>query len=333
MSLTELAAHYAPHLACVDEHMAAGLRRWPWTHHDRMRQLVEDHLGQHGKRIRPLFTILCADLLGGDLDRTAPVGAALELYHSASLVLDDVQDNSSFRRGASTVHVTENVSNAINLAGVVRSFSYYPLHDATTLGAEEKLALHHEIDTMATLVPLGQSMEIGWHQGWYDDERFPYLDMIRLKTGAPFACAAASAAIVSGTDATTRDELRKLGFGLGCLYQLVDDFRDMFAAPPGTVPEDLAAGKPSRPLWILVEKLSADAATVDRVLRDFRFPGRDRNWIRDLMRELKVKETLDAEISDRAQELRTGFGHVAVASPALDRVHRFVDSCRLLARI
>jgi octaprenyl-diphosphate synthase len=334
MRLTELATHYEQQLFRVDEHMSAGFRRWPWEHRDHMRGLVENYLTRTGKKLRPLFAILCIDLLGGDLDKAPPIGAGLELYHSASLILDDVQDNTSFRQGGSTVHINENVSNAINFAGIIRSFSYYPVHDAVNLTTNEKLALHHQFDAMATLVPLGQSMEIGWHQGWYDDDvrRFPYLDMIRLKTGAPFACAAASAAVITSADVATFRELQELGFEVGSLYQLVDDFRDMFSAPQGTTPEDLASGKPSHPLWILIEKLAADESMIDLVLHEVRHAGRecDRSWILDLMRKLEVDATLEAAISDQAERLRLAFGRLSVTPAAYRRMQRFLELCRQL---
>lgn len=307
---TALREHYSDQLHAIDERMRAGFALWPWAHHDRMRALVERQVARKGKRLRSLFALLCAELLGGEPEKAQPLAAAVELYHAASLVLDDVQDNADFRGRDRAVHVSESVSNAINLACVVRSFAHHPLHccDLTLI---ERDGVRHQLDVMATLVPLGQSMDIGWHQGWYDFRSVTYEELIRLKTGAPFACVAAGAAVTGGQDEATRAAMERLGYRVGILYQLVDDHNDMFQTDRDgdgedaseRVPSDLMEGKFTRPIGLLCERLSADGRDdlAEQVVARLRDPGEDGpRWILDLMAAHSVASRCVREIHDRA---------------------------------
>jgi geranylgeranyl pyrophosphate synthase len=329
---TDLHDEETTHLAAIGTRMNAGFQSWPWPHRDRMRILVERQLARRGKRLRPRFALLCARLLGAAPDKAEPVAAAVELYHCASLVLDDVQDNSSFRGDTPTVHVTENVSNAINLGCIVRSFSHYPIACAD-LSLSEKDRLRRHLDVMETLVPLGQSIDIGWNQGWYDFRSFPHREMMRLKTGAPFACVAAGTAVVSGADERIENEIEQLGYEVGVLYQLVDDYHDMFITDPRTVPEDLAGGKFTRPIAILIDLLRAEGhdGTAERVARALRnsTTAPDLTWVRDLMAETSVSSILSGEIERSAEEIerrifRLALGGDAPAGRMVEFVHQLV---------
>ncbi|MDH6629911.1 octaprenyl-diphosphate synthase [Streptomyces sp. LBL] len=321
--------HFAEQLRGIDELMRAGFEFWPWPHRDRMRALVERQLARKGKRLRSLFALMCGDLLGGTPEKVQPLAASVELYHAASLVVDDVQDNAHFRDREQAVHVSENVSNTINLASIVRSCSHYPLHeDSLTLA--EKDGVRRQLDMMATLVPLGQSMDIGWHQGWYDFRSVPYEELIRLKTGAPFACVAAGAAVISGKDSGTLAEMERLGYRVGVLYQLVDDYNDMFLQDQATVPSDLGQGKFTRPVAILIELLCANnredlAAQVASRLRKLDLGGPQ--WILELMSAHSIAALLEEEIRNRAADIEQDVAALSSGGrDATDRMTEFVRS-------
>ncbi|WP_405976451.1 polyprenyl synthetase family protein [Streptomyces sp. NBC_00988] len=326
--------HFAEQLRGIDDRMRAGLEFWPWGHHDRMRALVERQLARKGKRLRSLFALLCCELLGGATEKAQPLAAAVELYHAASLVLDDVQDNAAFRDRDQAVHVSENVSNAINLACIVRSFSHYPLHECD-LTLAEKDGTRRQLDMMATLVPLGQSMDIGWHQGWYDFRSVPYEELIRLKTGAPFACVAAGAAVVSAKSSETRAEVEQLGYHVGTLYQLVDDYNDMFLHDQAAVPSDLREGKFTRPVAILIGLLCVDDREdlADLVASRLRKPDSDGpQWILNLMSSYSVAALLKEEIQNRAGEIERDVTALSSGGQdAADRMKEFVRSLAAMA--
>ena len=308
--------------------MHTGFEFWPWEHRDRMRLMVERQLARESKRLRSTFALLCCELLGTDPTRIEPVAAAVELYHSASLVLDDVQDNSAFRGHDPAVHVSESVSNAINLGCVVRSFSNYPIRTAELTPAERD-DIRCRLDTMATLVPLGQSMDIGWHQGWYDITSMPYLEMIRLKTGAPFACVAGCAALIAGAASETGAAMERLGYAVGTLYQLVDDYNDMFTHDQDSIPGDLAEGKFTRPIATLVDLLCAEgrAELVDEVAVRLSTPSTaGAQWIQDLLHVNAVPARLAGEIHQRADDIRQDARTLAVSDQSVAGMAAFVGS-------
>jgi geranylgeranyl pyrophosphate synthase len=322
--------HFADELSGIGDQMRAGFEFWPWEHRDRMRLLVERQLDRKGKRLRSVFALLCSELLGGDTRRVQPLAAAVELYHSASLVLDDVQDNSTFRGRDQAVYVSENVSNAINLACIVRSFSHFPIH-CSDLTLAEKDGVRRQLDMMAMLVPLGQSMDIGWHQGWYDFTSVPYQETMRLKTGAPFACVASGAAVTCDVESEIQERMKSLGYRVGVLYQLVDDYNDMFVNDQGAVPADLSEGKFTRPVEILIKLLCADGREelAGRVASRLRNPDGvgGVEWILDLMLAHSVAPILDEEIFLGAADLERDVAALAFGgSAAADRMVQFIYS-------
>src|SRR5437763_1693112 len=150
--LNLLKQHYAYHLAQIEDLIIQDILYWQWQVLPEMKELVLDHLKRPGKRLRPLVALIFADLLAGQLDRIYAAAAAVEVYHIATLVYDDIQDNSEFRRGLPCAHVTTNTSTAMNLAAVLRSLMYQYVYHATELTMAERLEVHQRLDRAAVLV-------------------------------------------------------------------------------------------------------------------------------------------------------------------------------------
>jgi octaprenyl-diphosphate synthase len=308
-----LAARYAEQLDQMRRLVDEELGRWPWPAVPEMGKLVRAQVGRQGKRLRPLLMFALTDALGGDFQRVVPAAAGVELHHLASLILDDVQDNSAFRRGAPAVHTTCGVSNAINLAGIVRNLAWQPLARSTALEPAEKLAVQERVGTAAMHLYLGQSIDIGWHQGWYPTiAGFPHQQMITWKTGALFGCAAWLAAFLSGAHQAIVTSADTFGAQAGVLFQLADDYVDFFtprsADGVSSVPEDLRGGKPTWPLIALCEVLTARgdgamAETVVRRLREADTETADWSWLLALAFDLGLPRSLWSELHGRARDL------------------------------
>ena len=92
-------------------------------------------------------------------------------------------------------------STAINVAAFLRSSLYHAIHRSAVLSGDEKLVMRRQLDDAATRLVLGQSLDIGRHDGWFDAGRdFPYQRMVSWKTGSLFGCAAAMAAHAARLD-------------------------------------------------------------------------------------------------------------------------------------
>ena len=319
--------HYARHLDRVDELVRREVARWRRDEVEHLVGLADAHLQRRGKRLRPLLSFAVTDLLGGDLALATMPAASVELYHLAALIVDDVQDNSETRRGEPSVHKATSKSTAINLALFVRSLSYQLVGQFPDTDLERKLRLYRELDGAATRIVLGQSVDIGWQEGWYSSfSDYPYAHMIEWKTGALFGCAAAMGACVAGADHHTVGAARDYGISFGAFYQMVDDFLDAFGdgsflrKPPH---EDFREGKMTEPLIRLLCALqkAGHSATADLVLRQLGHGESATDgwgWLLDLMREHDVQSELRHDLAERATTLASPpFGARAAGSSSL----------------
>jgi geranylgeranyl pyrophosphate synthase len=307
----KLPERYAEFLDAVGQVMLAELQHWAWPELGPLRRIVEGQVRQVGKRLRPVTALRFAELHGGEPHRVVAAAASVEFYHLAALVLDDVQDNSTVRRGVSAVHTASSVSTAINVAATIRSLSYHPIHRDHDLDTAAKQALHRELDEAATRLVLGQSIDIGWHEGWYGSYLdFPYERMLRAKTGSLFGCAAAMGARIGGAPESEVDAARRQGTALGALYQYVDDYLDVFGGN-GVLRrpayEDFRAGKMSGPVVHLLQALHAagrepETASVLGRLAD-RSPAEGWEWLLSLLREHEVEAAMKRELAERAGAL------------------------------
>lgn len=315
--LDELSRHHRWHILELERMMEDELGNWPWQRLPRMRTLLSTQLRRKGKQLRPLLMFSVVEFLGGEFSRAYPAAAGVELLHIASLVLDDIQDNSEFRRGAPTVHAAASYSTAINLAGIIHSLSYQPLHRCECLEPWEKEQVHRRLNTTVTYLYMGQSIDIGWREGWYQTiDEFPYQQMICWKTAALFACTAGLAAFVSGAGTATIAAAEQFGDRVGVFYQLLNDYLDVFG-PAETrwrpESEDLREGKPSWPVLALHRELvsqgeDGDASRLANWLTEPGARSAGQAWVLALMREYDLGNSLSANLLARAAELARDVG-------------------------
>lgn len=326
--------HYAAHLKRVNDLMVAELAHSSWDAVPQLQALARKHLAREGKQLRPLLTLLFADLFDGDLARAYPAAAAIETYHTASLIVDDIQDNSEFRRGLPCVHVTTSTSTAMNLAGTVRALMYPILYRSPKLTQEEQLYIHQRIDEMAAVVPRGQSIDIGWHEGWYPDyQSFPYDQMIRWKSAAIFGCAAHLGAFLGKSNEADVRHAEDMGVELGVLFQMVDDYLDIFGDPVTMrrpLFNDFREGKVTYPVIALLDRLSAasDDTMVARMLESLAERNalrQDWRWLVQLMNEHDVPGGLLLVFARKAQHARQNIAALGPKNKAKVRVQSFLD--------
>ena len=173
-----------------------------------------------GKRLRPIITYLAYQIAGGqDLDEIMPLAMAFELIHTATLVHDDINDNSSKRRGQETMHSLVGQSKAIiggdwlfvqgfGLGGIYEEEVVSVMADCCAkIASAEFMQIDHVLD-------LATSPE-------------DYLQIVEGKTAGPFAAAAKGAALVAKADQSCVEDLYKFGMELGIAFQLVDDLLDI----------------------------------------------------------------------------------------------------------
>jgi|LauGreDrversion4_2_1035121.scaffolds.fasta_scaffold00112_26 geranylgeranyl diphosphate synthase type II len=179
-----------------------------------------------GKRIRPLFTVLSAELFGGTLDNSLPAAAALEMFHNFTLIHDDIMDGAPKRRNLPTVHEkwNENIAILSGDALMIHAFQELSHYEANTYKALSSLLHKTSIE-----VCIGQQMDMDFESMEVVSEA-QYLEMIRLKTSVLLGCACAFGGILEKTSASNIDHLYRFGEQLGIAFQIQDDILDAFGS-------------------------------------------------------------------------------------------------------
>ena len=199
-----------------------------------------------GKRVRPMLTLLTAELGEGATDDVIAGATALEMTHLGSLYHDDVMDGADVRRGVPSAHAVWGNNVAILTGDLLFS-------RASQLMAQiGERAIRLQADTFERLV-LGQMHETVGPQAGEDPVDF-YLQVLADKTGSLIAASAHAGALFSDAPSEYRLPVRQYGEKVGVAFQLLDDVIDLSPDPDetGKVPgTDLRAGVPTMPYLLL----------------------------------------------------------------------------------
>jgi len=180
-----------------------------------------------GKRIRPILTLMAADIFSGDFKKAMPAALAIEVFHNFTLVHDDIMDDAPLRRGKETVHEKWGLNTGI-LSGdvmLILAYQYFENYEADVFQKLAKL-----FSKTALEVCDGQQLDIDFETR-NDVTIEEYLNMIRLKTSVLVAAALQMGAIVAKSDKKNANLIYDFGLNLGIAFQLQDDFLDTFGDP------------------------------------------------------------------------------------------------------
>ena len=213
------------------------------SHTDGLLSDTLDHIRKRGgKRMRPILTLLIAKNLGDINNVTQQAAVGLELLHTASLVHDDVVDESGERRGQPSVNASFNNKVAVLVGDYILSTSLL------------YVSLTHNENIVQRLARLGQTLSNGEilqltntsNDGLSEDI---YYQVIERKTAALFEACAAIGAISAGHDSSDLDAAVKFGQNIGLIFQIRDDIFDYYNSKEIGKPtgNDMAEGKLTLP--------------------------------------------------------------------------------------
>ncbi|GLB47893.1 polyprenyl synthetase family protein [Neptunitalea lumnitzerae] len=184
-------------------------------------------LGIGGKRLRPLLTLMTADIFGNRYEDALDAALAVEVFHNFSLVHDDIMDDAPLRRGRQTVHEKWDLNTGI-LSGDAMLIIAYQLFEYYEPAKFQKLA--KLFSKTAIEVCEGQQYDVDFEtrDTVSLDE---YLKMITYKTAVLVAAAMKMGAIVADASCDEADAIYDFGLNLGIAFQLQDDYLDAFGDP------------------------------------------------------------------------------------------------------
>lgn len=180
-----------------------------------------------GKRLRPVLTLIAAELFGADYQKALPAAMAVEVFHNFSLIHDDIMDDAPLRRGKPTVHEKWDVNTGI-LSGDVMLINSYEYFDGYAPEVLKRLFL--VFNKTAVEVCEGQQYDVDFETR-NDVTVEEYLKMIEYKTSVLIGAALKMGAIVAGASDNQQELIYDFGRNLGIAFQLQDDYLDAFGNP------------------------------------------------------------------------------------------------------
>lgn len=302
-------------------------------------------IGIGGKRIRPRLCLLTYSLFkDGFTDEILQPAAALEVFHSFTLIHDDIMDRADMRRGMPTVATKWNGNTAILSGDVMCIDSCRRISMAPPQVLPQVLCLFTKT---AAQVCEGQQLDMDFEaEKEVSMER--YMEMIGCKTAVLIACAAKTGALIAGADVRACDYLYDFGHSLGLAFQITDDYLDTFGDQSvfgKKIGGDIVNGKKTWLLTRALEKggeMEASEAVAPEygrtaLLKAMEMPvanERDRELkirkVKEIYEALGVDEDAKYEIIRLHAAAMESAGLIGLGKVRYEMLHRYAD--RLLGR-
>jgi len=180
-----------------------------------------------GKRMRPVLTLMSAEIFDTDYRKALPAALAVEVFHNFSLIHDDIMDAAPLRRGNETVHEKWDINTGI-LSGdamLILAYQYFEKYEPKVFRDLAKL-----FSRTALEVCEGQQWDVDF-ENREDVTILEYLKMIEYKTAVLVAAAMKMGAIIAETSEENCNLIYDFGLNLGLAFQLQDDYLDAYGDP------------------------------------------------------------------------------------------------------
>ena len=230
-----------------------------------VRQVAEYIISSGGKRMRPALVLLAAGALDYEGKHHQEMAAVVEFIHTATLLHDDVVDESALRRGRDTANAMFGNAASVLVGDFLYSRAFQMMVEV------DDMRIMRVLSDATNVIAEGEVLQLmNCHDANVDEAR--YLQVIRYKTAKLFEAAAQLGAILGQASPALEAALASYGMHLGTAFQLVDDVLDYSGQEADTgkhIGDDLAEGKPTLPLiYVMQHGTPAQAACVRRAIEE-----------------------------------------------------------------
>jgi octaprenyl-diphosphate synthase len=215
-------------------------------------------IGSGGKRLRPMLLLLAAKALGKVSDNHLVLATVIEFIHTATLLHDDVVDESDLRRGKDSANAVWGNAASVLVGDYLYSSAFEMMVRTNNMRVMEVLS------TTTTAIAEGEVLQL-LNCNNPDTTEEKYLEVIARKTAILFSAATRLAAVLTGSDKETEEALALYGQQLGVAFQLIDDALDYKSSTEDlgkNLGDDLAEGKPTLPLIYAISHGTESQANV-----------------------------------------------------------------------
>ncbi len=253
-----------------------------------IQKMSNHHLKSGGKRLRALLTLESAKLTGYKEDkRDINLAACVELIHSATLLHDDVIDESELRRGVKTTNSVWGNQSSILVGDYLLSRCFEMMVEDGDL---EVLKL---LSSTSSKIAQGEVLQLQ-HKGEADLLEETYIDIINLKTASLFSAATKTGACLSGSNEKEKKALESYGRNLGLAFQIADDALDFYAKEKlfgKEIGKDFFEGKVTLPMIIIFQKGNKEEKNfLNKILRKEKRTEQDFSNTLSLINKYKAVE-------------------------------------------
>lgn len=217
---------------------------------DRIPELSNYIISLGGKRLRPILTIACAKMLNIENNHHITLAAAVELLHTATLLHDDVVDESDFRRGKETSHVLWDNKSSILVGDYLLGKAFQLMVKTGSLQCLKTLS------NAAAIIAEGEVLQLVATNN-INIKKSDYIRIIESKTAALFSSACEVGGIISNSPSEINKSLFSFGKNLGTSFQLIDDALDYSGSTENlgkNIGDDFYDGKITLPIIISFEE-------------------------------------------------------------------------------
>lgn len=214
-----------------------------------VRQVAEYIVSSGGKRLRPILVLLIAKALGYRGERHVDLAAVIEFIHTATLLHDDVVDESALRRGRSTANAMFGNAASVLVGDFLYSRAFQMMVECNSLRVMQVMA------DATNVISEGEVLQL-MHIGDLDLNEEDYFRVIRYKTAKLFEAGAQIGAILAEVDEPTETAASTYGRELGVAFQIIDDVLDYSGSTDAigkNLGDDLAEGKLTLPLLYVLQ--------------------------------------------------------------------------------